>query len=252
MIPTTAELREQFIEAITRPTPRDQQVSVGPSELGGCVFCIGYNMARSKYDLPRRERGFGYAAWLGRMCHEWLEHNLELPTVMHKEHRVHVFDIAGYGPVHGTIDLLLPEWGRTIDFKFPGKYAYEKTQLGILMGEGPSTQYRYQGQGYAYGANRVFGDCVELCTTIFFPRHTNSINDMLVWEEPYNPAMAELLQKRTEAIWEDVEEGRLGDLDSDPDCFECDEYRGSGRPSVAGYLEKTSENQQDTSEGAAA
>jgi hypothetical protein len=236
-IPDIDEVWEIMKGSISKRSERDKQVNVGPSELGGCAYCVGYTMASKFYELPERNRGFGYAAWLGTMCHFWLEHNLELPVESLREHKVKVFDIEGYGTVRGSTDLLVPEWERTFDFKFPGKYSYDKVALALRTGGFPSNAYRYQQQCYAHGANKA-GITVKNSVILFFPRHTNSIEDVIPYEEPYRPEMVDLLQRRTEAIWEDVQDGNLDLIPSDDDCFECDDYRGSGRKNIGNYLER--------------
>jgi hypothetical protein len=242
MIEAVADLDEvwgHFKASIAKPKARDLQVKVGPSLIGtDCYFCLGYEAARKYFALPARSASFGYAAWLGTMAHEWLENHLELPTQTLREHRVEVFDVAGYGTIKGSCDLVTPEWRRIFDYKFPGEYSYEKLRLAKAKDPEhwrPSNQYRYQQQLYAHGLNEA-GVPIEVCTILFFPRHLNDLDSVIRFEEPYSPEMVYLAKARLEAIIEDVLEGRLGDLPSAPDCFECDSWRGSGRPDVTGYL----------------
>ncbi|MGN6657179.1 MAG: hypothetical protein ACTHJ9_17800 [Rhodanobacter sp.] len=234
------ELLDMVKASITKPKARDLQVKVGPSIIGhSCFFCVGYEVARKYFDLPARGASFGYAAWLGTMAHEWLEHHLDLPTPTLREHRVKVFDIEGYGTITGSVDLVLPELKMISDFKFPGEYSYDKLRMARAKNPEcwlPSNQYRYQQQLYAFALNQA-GIEIDVCTILFFPRHLNNIDSVLAFEEPYTPEMAYLAKARLEAIIEDVLEGRLGDLPSDPDCFECSSFQGSGRPDVTGYLD---------------
>ena len=240
-IPDLEEVMAHIKGSITKPSARDKQVKLGPSEIGGCYFCVGYTVARRFFDLPpRREDSFGYAAWIGTMCHEWLERHLVLPAETLREHRVQVFDVANYGTISGHTDLVVPEWKRIFDWKFVGEYSYEKLRLARAKdpeGWRPSNQYRYQQQLYAHGLNQA-GIEVEACTIVFFPRHLNNLDAVIAFEEPYTEEMAYLAKARLEAIIEDVLEGRLGDLPSDPDCFECSSFQGSGRPDVTGYMAK--------------
>lgn len=236
-----SDFLDMLKSSIAKPKKRDLQVSVGPSLIGtSCYFCLGYEVARKYFDLPRRNESFGYAAWVGTMCHEWLENHLDLPTVQQHEVKVHIFDIEGYGPVKGSCDLVLPDLKRIVDWKFPGEYSYEKLRLAKAKdpeGWRPSNQYRYQQQLYAHGLNQA-GIEIETCTIVFFPRHLNNLDAVIAFEEPYTEEMAYLAKARLEAIIEDVLEGRLGDLPSDPDCFECSSFQGSGRPDVTGYMAK--------------
>lgn len=251
MIPDLDEFMATLKGSIAKPSERGLQVMAGPSEIGGCLYCVGYTVARRFFDLPARNESFGYAAWLGTMAHYWLEKNLVLPVETLREHRVQVFDIEGYGLVKGHVDLVIPEWRRTIDWKFPGEYSYDKLRMAKAKdpeGWRPSNQYRYQQQMYAYALNQA-GTPIERCTIVFFPRHLNSLDSVLAFEEPYTPEMAYLAKARLEAVIEDVLEGRLGDLPPDPDCFECSSFHGSGVPDTTGYLDRpltttTSEQEQ--------
>lgn len=240
-IPDLEEFVGHVKRGIAKPSDRDRQVKIGPSEIGmDCYFCCGYTVARRFFDLPARNDSFGYAAWLGTCAHEWLENHLTLPVDTLREHKVEVFDIEGYGTIRGHTDLVVPEWRCTADWKFPGEYSYEKLRLAKAKDPEnwrPSNQYRYQQQLYAFALNQA-GIQIDVCRILFFPRHKNSLDLVIGFEEPYTPSMAYLAKARLEAIIEDVLEGRLGDLPSDPDCFECSSFQGSGRPDVTGYMAK--------------
>lgn len=234
-----------FTRGFSQQSERDKQVKLGPSEIGGCAYCVGHTMAQKLPDPPRKRDAdeFGYAAWIGTMCHFWLEQNLvlrgpdgsELETL--REHKVTVGDISDYGTLKGHTDLYVKAFRRTFDYKFPGKYSYDKVKLAIKKGQMalaagkpldprtmmPSLQYRYQQQMYAHGLITQ-GYEVEACRIIFLPRHSNNLQDVLHWEEPYNPAMVEAAFNRAEQIWEVVKDGDLAELESDPDCYTCDTY----------------------------
>jgi hypothetical protein len=234
---------EEFVEillnAIAKPSERDKQVKLGPSEIGGCYFCVGYTMARRFYDLPEREgEGFGYAAWLGTALHHWMETQLVLPVETLREVKLETVEVAGYGLIRGTCDLIVPDFGLVGDYKFPGKFSYEKYALAKRMGEGLPPNYRYQAQLYAHGARRQ-GLPVDLCLVVLFPRHTNSIRDVLTFAEPYREEMVELARRRAEAILEDIHDGNLWALPSDEDCYQCDKH---GRPDeIQNYTEQKKE-----------
>lgn len=221
-----------FTAGFTRQSERDKQVKIGPSEIGGCEYCVGHTMSqKSEHPAPSRgDEGFGYAAWIGTMCHYWLEQNLVLthpvtgkPFDTLREHRVEVFDISDYGSISGSVDLYVEAFRRTQDYKFPGKYAYDMLKFNLRKGLLPKTEYRYQQQLYAHGLIRL-GFPVEMCRIIFLPRHSNNVNDVVHWEEPYNPAMVDLALKRAEMIWDLVKAGELDQLVSDEACYTCDTY----------------------------
>lgn len=245
----TIDLEEYTADAVTgiftrgfsQRSERDKQVKLGASEIGGCPYCVGHTMAQKLPDPPKkRDDDFGYAAWIGTMCHYWLEHNLvlrgndgaELETL--REFKVTAGTIGDYGTLSGNLDLYVKAFRRTFDYKFPGKYSYDKVKLAIRKGQMaldagkpltkdmmPSSQYRYQQQMYAHGLIQL-GYEVETCRIIFLPRHSNNLQDVLHWEEPYNPEMVEAAFNRAEQIWEVVKAGDLAELESDPDCYTCD------------------------------
>lgn len=239
---TEEQATAAFTEGFTRQSERDKQVKIGPSEIGGCAYCVGYTMAAKLVDMPGRGDGFGYAAWIGTMAHYWLEQNLELrhpatgePLETLREHKVHTINIPNYGNINGHLDIFTPAFGETGDYKFPGKWSYDKLTLAlakrrkfILQGNleeaakwGPSNQYRYQQQLYAHGLIKQ-GFHVERCRIIFLPRHTNDIRDVIHWVEPYQPELVEKALARTEMIWEMVQAGQLDEIPSDDDdCYTC-------------------------------
>lgn len=237
-----AQVTAAFTKGFTRRSERDKQVKLGPSEVGACTYCVGYTMAAKLCEMPKRDDDFGYAAWIGTMAHYWLEQNLVLehpltgvPLNTLREHKVRVFDIPDYGTINGHLDIYIPEFKRTGDYKFPGKWSYEKVQLAIRKGIGPSLQYRYQQQQYAHGLVQQ-GHEVDVCRIIFLPRHSNNIQDVIHWEEPYQPEMVEKAQARTILIWEYVQAGQLAELPSDSDCYTCDRH---GRGNLTNYNQAT-------------
>lgn len=250
---TPEQITASFTKGFTRSSDRDRQTVLGPSEIGGCVYCVGYTMAAKLCEMPKRD-GWGYAAWIGTMAHYWLEHNLILedpitggPVETLREHKVEVFEVPRYGLIKGHTDLAVPSWGRSFDFKFPGKWSYEKVQSAIAKHRfylkkgdleeaakwGPSKQYRYQQQLYLHGLIAQ-GHEMEACRIIFLPRHSNNLQDVIHWEEPYNPQMVQDALTRTSMIFDYVEDGQLGELESDPDCYRCDTY---GRGDLTTYNE---------------
>lgn len=246
---TTDQLTSMFTAGFTRQSARDKQTILGPSEIGGCEYCVGYTMASKLCEMPKRD-GWGYAAWIGTMAHYWLEQNLVLtdpvtgevvPTL--REHKVEVFEIPGYGLIKGHCDLQVADI--TVDYKFPGKWSYEKVQTALAKrryhlgkGElekaaklGPSLQYRYQQQLYAHGMRKQ-GIEINRCRIIFLPRASNNLQEVIHWEEPYQPEMVEKALERTIMILAYIEDGQLGAFESDKDCYTCDVY---GRGDLTNY-----------------
>ena len=220
-------IERMILDAVTQQSDRDKQTKIGPSEIGGCAYCVGHTLSQ-RTDNPAPDRGdsgFGYAAWIGTMCHYWLEHHLpqRIPYESFPERKVKVFDLEGYGTIGGTTDLYVPELATTFDWKFPGKWSYDKLKLELRSGGTPSSAYRYQQQLYGQGF-RNEGLPVEKCVIVFFPRHSNRVEDILFYEEGFNPDMVDAAKTRLETIWEWVQEGSLAEIESDPDCYTCSTY----------------------------
>ena len=241
MIPSSDQIRHYLMDQFSQESERDRQVRVGPSELGGCAFDVGYAMARKFYDLPPREgSGFGYAAKLGTMLHHWMENFMPMPEGTQREVKVETVEVKGYGLIKGTTDLIIPAWEAVGDWKWPGKYSYDKYALLKRLGKPLPNNYRYQVQLYAHGARRL-GVPVSRGLVFVWPRHSNSLDDLLVFEEPYNEQMVELVRQRAEAILEDVHDGNLWAIQSEPDCFNCDRH---GRPAeINDYRDLVKEEQ---------
>jgi hypothetical protein len=253
--PPLEDVEQMFLKALTKPSSRSLQSKLGPSEVGGCPYCIGYTMAAKLCKMPPREADpFGYAAHIGTMCHYYLEHKLDLvygagyEIASHRETKLKdIFHVPGYGPISGSSDLFVPDWGRTFDFKFPGKYSYDLVSLAIAKGlqaqkrgepfektHAPSMRYRVQQQIYRKGWENL-GHEVGSSVIIFLPRHSNSIKDVLFWEEPNNDQLLEDAMARTGKIWEYVVDGQLDGLPSDLDCYTCD-TEGRGNTAIYNQL----------------
>lgn len=244
-VPSMVEVENMWLKSFTKPSSRSLQSKLGPSEVGACTYCVGYTMAAKLCEMPPREADpFGYAAWLGTACHYYLENKLDLAygagydIESHREAKLkNIFSIEGYGAVGGSCDLYVPDWARTFDYKFPGKYSYDKVKLAIAKHHaakragdlelaaklGPSMQYRTQQQIYAQGFIQQ-GLPVTSSVIIFLPRHTNEVSDVLFWEEPVSTEFFQKAIDRTELIWMYVQDGQLGDLPSDPDCYTCSRH----------------------------
>lgn len=258
-LPDLMQVERQFIKALTKPRERDLQTKAGPSSIGGCPYCLGYTMAAKLCDMPDREEDkFGYAAFIGTGVHHYLEHTLDLThgagydIEAHRETKLKdIFEIPGYGKISGSCDLMVPDWGRTFDYKFPGKWSYETVQLALAKGRKalakgepldpklhlPSMQYRVQQQIYAQGWIQR-GVPIRKCVIIFAPRHTNEVNDVIFWEEDVNEELYQGAIARSISIWEYTQSGQLGEIPSDDTCFTCGD-RGPGRGDLTDYNQAT-------------
>lgn len=256
--PPLSDVKQMWLKGFTKPSSRSLQAKLGPSEVGSCAYCVGYTMASKLCDMPDRDPDpFGYAAHIGTMCHYYLEHKLDLVhgagydiETFRETKLKDIFEVEGYGAVSGSCDLMVPDWCRTFDYKFPGSWSYDKVAAAIAKGRNaerqgkevtsahkPSMQYRVQQQIYAEGW-RQLGYQIDKCVIIFLPRHTNSVNDVIFWEEEVNPTLYEAAIANVGIIWEYVKDGELDDLPSDPDCFTCGP-RGPGRGNLTTYRAAT-------------
>lgn len=222
------QIEKLILDAVTQQSERSKQVKLGPSEVGACAYCVAHTMSQ-RTDTPapsRGDEGFGYAAWVGTAAHYWMEHHIpnRIPHESFPERKVSVFDIEGYGTIGGTSDLYVPELATTFDWKFPGKWSHDKLRLELKQPGGtPSNAYRYQQQLYGQGFINE-GLPVERCVIVFFPRHSNNVNDIVFWEEAFQPDMVQAAKQRVETIWEWVQAGELAEIPSDDDCFTCSTY----------------------------
>jgi hypothetical protein len=125
-----------------------------------------------------------------------------------------VGEVPGYGEIKGTTDLLLDDC-IVLDWKFVG---IKKIKSYIV--NGPPEQYRFQAQLYARGVE-LSGKPVESIAICFIPRDSGNVNDIYVYEEAYQPEMAEQALVRAGMIYDIVQESGWETLPTDDDCFNC-------------------------------
>lgn len=192
---------------LSAESDRDKQRLVGPSSLAGCAYCLGIEM------LGLKEQSFGWYPRLGTAFHFWAEHHNNIPGAQ-TEQKVTVGEIAGYGVIKGTLDLWLPD-GTIVDYKLVGKATRQ-----AAMVDGPTIQYK--GQGHLYGKGAVAkGLKVKRVAIAYIPRDSYSLKDMYVWEEPYNPKLAQTVLDRAEQVWKYSSSGRVEELPSSEECYTC-------------------------------
>lgn len=201
----------KVIREITRPTERDKQKRVGPSEIGkDCVKCIG----RALMD-ERADQDFSLYPWLGTGNHLFMEQE----TFQDYEHelKLYVGDVEGYGPIKGTTDMYDSDELAVVDWKFVGVKNLKKYRVS-----GVSQQYRVQGMLYARGCE-LAGKTVEKICIVFIPRDSGNVKDVWVHEEAYQPELAEAALERASKIWAWLqEEGNTWQqLEEGDDCFQC-------------------------------
>lgn len=204
-------LKTAVINEISKKTERDKQVKVGPSDLGGCPRCVGRKMAGVPGD-----QDFSLYPWIGTAVHNYLE--VTTFEEAHHELRVKVGEIPGYGEIWGTTDLLIVwEDGKAtvLDWKIVGNKKLKDYRLN-----GVSKQYRYQIQQYARGCE-LAGYSVDSVAICFIPRDSGNPNDIWVYEEAYQPDMAEAVLTRAGQIYQHVQENGWEDIPADDECYFC-------------------------------
>lgn len=199
-----------MIEEITKGTERDKQKRVGPSQLGGCPRCLARGMMGE--DEPQE---FSLYPWAGTAVHEYLE-NHTFPDAEH-ELKLWVGDVEGYGPIKGTTDMYLfeDEIGTVVDWKNSSVKKIKSMRL-----TGPSKLYRFQAQLYARGCE-LAGKQVDGVAIVFIPRDSMNVNDIWVYEEEYQPEMAQAALDRAATVYKMALESGWESLPSDDDCYTC-------------------------------
>lgn len=203
------DIRTKVIQEITKPTARDKQRKVGPSEIGNpCAHCLGRALAGE-----RRPQDFSLYPWIGTAVHYYMEHE----TFKDEAHelRLYVGSIEGYGDIKGTTDMWYADAKAAVDWKIVGK-----RKISHYRVNGVPEQYRYQAMLYGMGLH-LKGEPIENIAIVFIPRDSGNVKDIWVHEEAWQPEMAEAALARAKAIFDHVQEHGWRELESDVDCFSC-------------------------------
>lgn len=204
---TAQNLKVRVVKEITKKTDRDKQYRVGPSELGNpCARCLGRALAGE-----REEQDFSLYPWIGTAGHEYLEHH----TFEDEEHELRLFcgEVPGYGEIWGTTDMYLD--GTIVDWKFVGI-----KKIREYRSKGARRQYRFQAMIYGKGC-KLAGLPVDSVAICFIPRDSTNVNDIFIWEEAFQEEMADKALARAGEIYAHVLEHGWESLESDIDCWQC-------------------------------
>lgn len=88
-----SEIYDNIIRELTKPSERDKQRKVGPSELGDmCERCL----AEKLLGVHQEEKTYPLAPMIGTAFHLYLENTIGLEGYL-KETKVTVGEIEGYG-----------------------------------------------------------------------------------------------------------------------------------------------------------
>lgn len=220
---------DRLLVAAFSPTRRDRQAVVGPSGVGDpCDHCLAVLLS---HKLTGGSSGNGnLATWIGTAMHEYLEKLLpDHPDLsgmgLIAEQKIFCGEIEGYGPVYGSPDLFVTEGGVLIDWK-----SSTKKRIASYKLHGQPTVYNYQGDTYGDGLT-LAGHRVNWVVNVFIPRDGSKFSDVWSNPRPFVPGGSKAAFDRASTIYNEfVVPGRIDELGSDDDCFQCN---------VAPYLQQT-------------
>lgn len=186
-----------IIENAILNDPRTLQVALGPSELGvACDRCLVQMLAG-------RKAAEHVAPWLptiGHAVHAWLEQAVfasMLPDLSVRryitEGKTAVGTIGGQ-PITGNSDLFDTWTGTVVDWKISGK-----PKIDAARRKGETTTYRRQIHLYGKGWADAGFD-VRSVAIIRLPRNAVSVRQGHVFQEPYNPVIAQEALDRANAL----------------------------------------------------
>lgn len=210
-------LKAEVIAQITQGTERDKQKRAGPSNIANpCPQCVGRSLAGAPED-----RDFSLYPWIGTAVHAYLENN----TFPDAEHELKLFvgEVAGYGEIYGTTDMYIivqdPVTGELTAYVLDWKIVGLKKIKSYIV-NGPPEQYRYQANLYGRGIE-LAGKHVDKIAICFIPRDSGNVNDIFIFEEEYQPELAEAALHRAGLIYEIAQTDGWESLPSDDDCYQC-------------------------------
>lgn len=231
---------DEIIEVLSRPSARDRQRRIGPSELGDlCERCLAEKLLGAHED---DDRGTPFAPMLGTALHTYLEKTVGDPldgiSGYMAETRVRVGEIDGYGPVSGTVDGFDRRRGHVIDYKLLSKRKIKAFSSATYFGDDGSVEfyanaaiesqlkkYYYQMQLYGKGIEDEGYD-VSHTSLVLFPRDCTTETLHEAAHElcfVYDRSAAEAVLERAGAVYAWAVENRdsLDELDSDTGCYYC-------------------------------
>lgn len=229
-----SEIYDRIIKELTKPSERDKQRKVGPSELGDlCERCL----AEKLLGVHKEEKTHPLAPMIGTAFHLYLENVIGLEGYL-KETKVTVGTIEGYGDIRGTADGFDVSTGHVVDYKVLSKKKikafssatffdedYNPEFYSDSLTEGQLKKYYYQMQLYGLGMENA-GYEVNHTSLILFPRDCTVESVMSASHElcfKYNREAALNVLERAKQIFKWANENRdhIEDLDSHPGCYYC-------------------------------
>lgn len=229
-----SEIYDNIIRELTKPSERDKQRKVGPSELGDlCERCL----AEKLLGVHQEEKNYPLAPMIGTAFHLYLENTIGLKDYL-KETRVTVGEIKGYGSIRGTADGFDTATGHVVDYKILSRKKIKVFSSATFLDEDRNPEfysdslteaqlkkYYYQMQLYGLGMENT-GYEVNHTSLILFPRDCTVESVMTASHElcfKYNREAALSVLERANQIFKWATENRdnLGELDSHAGCYYC-------------------------------
>ena len=229
-----SEIYDNIIRELTKPSERDKQRKVGPSELGDlCERCL----AEKLLGVHEEEKTHPLAPMIGTAFHLYLENVIGLKDYL-KETKVTVGTIEGYGDISGTCDGFDVSTGHVVDYKVLSKKKIKAFSSATFFNEehdpefysdsateGQLKKYYYQMMLYGLGMENA-GYEVHHCSLILFARDVSVESVMTGSHElcfKYNREAALNVLERANQIfkWATKNKDHLEELDSHAGCYYC-------------------------------
>lgn len=229
-----SDIYDQLIRELSKPSPRDRQRKVGPSELGDLCECC---LAEKLLGIHEEDRNHPLAPMIGTAFHLYLENVIGLKGYL-KETKVTVGAINGYGDISGTCDGFDVTTGHVVDYKVLSKKKIKAFSSATFFNEQQEPEfysdsrtelqlkkYYYQMMLYGLGMENA-GYEVNYCSLVLFPRDCTIESVLQASHElcfKYDRAAALAVLERANQIfqWADENRDHIGELDSHPGCYYC-------------------------------
>lgn len=225
--------KELALELLKEKTKRDKQVKIGASNASNpCTKCL----AEDLMGVPKLPSAYWAGAVVGTAIHNMLDARVQkLHPEMDPEMNLVIGELAGYGEIRSTTDLYydgqVNDWKTTTLKKSPALKEAWNTEPSDWDGHDlRNARYKvlsHKAQTHLYGRGvALMGRSVKNISIGYIPRDARTDSDIWGVVKPFDPAYAEAVWGRLEAIWRAVQAGRdLGTFAAHPDCFYCNVVR---------------------------
>jgi hypothetical protein len=222
--PESEALRLSIIKLVTDASngaARNKQKAIGPSEIGHpCTRQVAFKVAGVEKNPSYLDP---MPSILGVAFHAWMETNLP-PADWLPEQKVYVTrDLTGHSDAYHKPSRTVVDW------KLLGNTQHRQYLGGYL-----SSQYRVQAHSYGLGFFNA-GYPVERVALAIFGR-AKTLQDLFVWSEPWDPAIAQRAVARLDIVRDYVESSGASNENRQPlllieptvgdTCYFCP-YKGS-------------------------